>query len=313
MNRAWLQFVVLVLVVMGAQAQPAISDATSARVPSRLPLPPLPMSPVDTFRMLLATNEAGREQWLSLRKPEQRDIVQAKIIEFSSLSEEAREARLQALQLRWYLPQLMQLSAADRAVRLKQIPEPDRQLLADKLKTWEILPPPIRQDLLENQLAISVFVAARHGTPTEVLPRVTAQPGELDKQVKQFSDLPAHRREQAIANFERFFSLPTNEQSKALQKLTTTDVAHMQQTLTRLDQLPPEQRAQALAGFKKFSELSPADRAAFLKSAERWQAMSEAERERWRKTVARLRGAGAIPTPPMPSVKGRPTTALAGP
>jgi hypothetical protein len=307
MNRIWLQLGWLLLTLCGTNAQPASGNATA-----RAPLPPLPASPVATFRMLLETNEAGRNQWLALNKPVQRQYLESKVAEYAALAPEERTARLQSLQLRWYLPQLMRMTPADRAARLAQITGPDRALLEGKLRTWTILPPTMRQDLLENQLAISVFVSAKQGgTNDAALTGLNAaRRKELEEQSHQFDRLPEARRAQAIANYERFFGLPTQEQSQVLRKLTPAETAQMQQTLVSFNRLSPEERMQAMAGFRKFSELSLADRAAFLQTAERWQAMSETDRENWRKMVARLRSAGAIP-PPLPPTMRKHTAALA--
>jgi len=299
MNRFCLPLALLLLTLCGASAQPA---------------PPLPVSasPVTIFRMLLETNEAGRNQWLALNKPAQRQYLEAKVAEYAALAPEERAARLQALQLRWYLPPLMKMTPADRAARLAQIPPTDRALIEGKLRIWTILPPSIRQDLLDNQLAISVFVAAKQGGTNEatLTGLSTVRRKELEEQSQRLNDLPEARRVQAILNYERFFEMPTQQQSHALRKLTPSEIAQMQQTLTGFNQLSAGQRQQALAGFRKFSELSSEDRAAFLQTAERWQAMSETDRENWRKMVARLRSAGAIP-PPFPTAARKSTAALA--
>jgi hypothetical protein len=307
MNRFWLQLGLLLLTLCGTNAQPGPANVTA-----RAPLPPLPPSPVATFRMLLETNETGRNQWLALHKPAQRQYLESKVAEYTALAPEERTARLQSLQLRWYLPQLMKMSPADRAARLAQIPQPDRALLEGKLRTWTILPPTMQKDLLDNQLAISVFVSAKQaGTNDAGLTGLSAaRRKELEEQFQQLDELPEARRALAIANYERFFGLPTQEQSQVLRKLTPTETAQMQQTLVSFNRLSPEERVQAMAGFRKFSELSSADRTAFLQTAERWQAMSEADRENWRKMVARLRSAGAIP-PPLPTVARKNTAALA--
>ncbi len=299
MKRFCLQLGVLLLTLCGASAQPA-------------PPLPVPASPVAVFRMLLETNEAGRNQWLALNKPAQRQYLESKVAEYAALAPEERAARLQALQLRWHLPQLMKLLPADRAARLAQIPGPDRALLEGKLRIWTILPPGLRQDLLENQLAISVFVAAKQGGTND--PGLTGLSAprrkDLEEQSRRFNDLPEARRVQAIANYERFFGMPAQQQSQALRQLTPVETAQMQQTLTSFNRLSPEQRVQAVAGFRKFSELSVTERTAFLQTAERWQAMGETDRENWRKMVARLRSAGAIP-PPLPTAVRKTTAALA--
>lgn len=301
MKRFALQLVLLLLAFGAGRAQP-------------VPLPPLAASPVTIFRMLLETNEAGRNQWLALNKPAQRQYLEGKVAEYAALAPEERAARLQALQLRWHLPQLMKMPPADRAARLAQIPPADRALLEGKLRVWTILPPSIRQDLLQNQLAISVFVAAKQGGTNDasLTGLSPAKRQELAEQSQRLNDLPEARRLQAIVNYEKFFEMPAQQQSQALRKLTPVETAQMQQTLTSFNHLSSEQRQQALAGFRKFSELSVADRAAFLQTAERWQAMTDLERDNWRKMVVRLRGAGAIPPPMPPAARKAGTTALVG-
>lgn len=275
------------------------------------PLPPVPPSPVQTFRILLATNETGRGQWLALRNPEQRQYLESKIKEYESIPAAAREERLQTLQLRWYLPLLMKMKSADRARQLARIPQPDRALLEGKLRTWDILPPQLRNDILENEKAISVFLpGAQSGANDSVLRAMSPERREeLQRQFEHLNELPKVRREQILAHFQKFFELKPDEKSQALRQLTPADRQQMQQTLATFDGLPKEQRDQAVAGFKKFADLSPADRAAFLKTAAQWQTMNEADRERWRQIVTRLQKAHIMPPPPMPS-SARRTPAL---
>ena len=54
-----------------------------------------------------------------------------------------------------------------------------------------------------------------------------------------------------------------------------------------------------MKGFKKFAELSPVERAEFLKTADRWRTMSEKDRILWRKIVALLQS--PPPPPPLPN------------
>src|SRR5215203_2239886 len=101
MKTALLQLWFLGLALCHAGAQPPEIPAPG------LPFPPLPQSPVAVFRMLLATNEEGRTQWITKWKPAQRQYLESKVAEFTKLTANEREVRLQTLELRWYLPQLM--------------------------------------------------------------------------------------------------------------------------------------------------------------------------------------------------------------
>jgi len=294
----------LIIFIFAALAVVAQAQETAA---VRLPMPPVGSSPVALFRLLLTTNDTGREQFLATRTVEQRRYLEGKISEFTELTVDERERRLQVLQLRWYLPQLMRMTPAERTARLALIPEPDRKLIKSKLDRFTIMPPTMQKDLLENQQAIALVASAGQ----HLASKGPLSP-EMEQRVQRLNSLPAEKREQIYANYDRFFDLPGAEQSKALQRLTASERAQMERTLTTFANLPPGERAQAVAGFRKFAELSPLDRAAFLKTAERWQAMTETERENWRKLVERFRSAVTAPLPPMPSAGKQSTTALAG-
>lgn len=265
--------------------------------------PPLPLSPVQTFRTLLATNTSGRAQWLALRIPAQRQYLDDKLKEYEAMSAAEREERLQTLQLRWYLPQLMKMNRAERTRQLVQIPLPDRALVEAKLETWDILPPSLRSDILTNQVALSVFLPSAQSGNDSVLRSLSAERREeLQRQFEDLNNLPADRREQIFAHFRNFFELEPGEKNKALEKLAPTERQQMQRTLATFGGLDKDQREMAMEGFKKFAELNASERAAFLQTVERWQKMTEAERERWRQVVRRLQEARAkLSPPPMPS------------
>jgi len=60
----------------------------------------------------------------------------------------------------------------------------------------------------------------------------------------------------------------------------------------------------SIHSFEKFATMSLAERQEFLKSAERWSAMSPNERQSWRNLVARLQSMPPLPpglgVPPLP-------------
>lgn len=259
--------------------------------------------------MLLSTNESGRSQWIARWKPAQREYLEAKVAEFTNLSAEEREARLQTLQLRWYLPQLMKMNFAERTTRLASLAEPDRALLASKLRAWDIQVPEIKQDLLDHQEVIGVVMFPSSGAAGESVLRAlpSDRQEELRRQFERLNQLPEDRRGRVLANFEHYFTFTPSEKTRTLNRLTITERAQMQQALAPFEILPPPMRQQALTGFKKFAELSLGERAAFLQSAERWQKMTEAERDHWRKITARIEKARALmPPPPMPPTVQRP-------
>lgn len=310
-------FFQLGLILAWCGAAGAAELAETRPLPPTPPSLPLPVSPVQTFRMLLATNAAGREAWLALRTPAQRQILENKIKEYASLSVAEREERLQALQLRWYLPQLMKLATTERTQQLARIPQPDRAVLEYKLRSWTILPPEIQREILEHQEMINVFLPVHQGGASDSALRSLppARQQELAEQFERWNALPPAQRDRILGNVQRYFVLTPAEKTKVAAQLAKAGPAPLPPPLTAFGGLPMEQREQAMAGFKKFAALPPAERADFLKTAERWQTMSGAERERWRQLSARLQKAKAPmpPMPPLPSAALRPPApALAG-
>jgi hypothetical protein len=290
-----------------------VAFSAAAADADRKPVPPktFPASPVALFRMLLMTNAAGREQWLAQKSPQQRDYIAAKIQEFETLAPAERENRLQTLQLRWVMPLLMKMTLVERTERLATLPAEERALIEKQFpRTWDILPPPVRQDVLENQMALGYFIPGS-GSSNVWTAMTAAQREELQRQFENLDKMPPVRRNQAMERFKQFVERPSAEKDKALDRLTASERTQMEQTLTKFDNLPAGQREQALAGFRKFAELSPADRAAFLKSAQQWQKMSAADRERWRKIVVTLQAAKIIKPPsPVRSAALQPTASL---
>jgi hypothetical protein len=256
--------------------------ASMGFAPAAMPVPPVPSlnaAPVELFRRLLATNEAGRAQMLAAKTPQARQVIEAKLREYTALSVEEQNRRLYSLQLRWYTQQLMRMKPADRAQQVARIAEPDRTIVAGRLSRFSILPPPLQQAVLTNQFAINVFAADGSA-------RLNIDP----------------RRDEQIERLTQFIEMQQGEQQKVMVRLTETEHAQMQKTLSSFSKLPTEERREALEGFRKFASLSDNERTAFLSTAERWRGMSEADRKFWRNIVAALqRSSTTLPTPPIPT------------
>ena len=78
----------------------ATADAQSPVGALNAPVRPVPTSPVDLLRRLLATNAAGRDVWLAGKPAATRQYVEGKLREYGSMPAAELEARLQALQWR---------------------------------------------------------------------------------------------------------------------------------------------------------------------------------------------------------------------
>jgi hypothetical protein len=285
-------------------AQPPAGRATAL-------LPPLSPSPIDLFRRLLATNETGRAQFTAGKAEPMKQYIESRIREFEIMPVNQRDAKLQALELRWYMPQVMKLKPADRASRLETVPEPMRSIIRQRLLLWDILPPQLQQEVLDNETAIKFFERPEQAAGSEgaLGAMSVGQRSDLEKRYREWMALSDVKRREIIGRFDEFVGMPEAAKSNALTRLTNTDYAQMQQTLSQFNNLSKEQRVQAMQGFRKFAELSPAERAAFLKTADRWRTMSEKDRDLWRNVVSRAQAARTNAPPPMPGNAKLPETA----
>ncbi len=243
-----------------------------------IPIIPQPQSPVNYFRQLLAMSPSERNNSLTNRPPETRARILAKVREYQMLGPDERELRLRATDLRWWLTPLLRTPATDRGLRLAQVPEDLRGLVQSRLAQWDLLPPPLQQELLANDHTLHYF--ARVDT-TNAIP---ASP-ELQKISDQFN---------------QFFELTPAEKQQTLSTLSDAERAQMEKTLKTFDQLPPQKRAQCVRNYTKFAGMSADKRAEFLKNAESWAKLSPTERQTWRDLVTRIPEWPPLPPPVVP-------------
>jgi hypothetical protein len=249
-----------------AQNSPApVPPGKSPSVPAGI-MPPAPQSPVEYFRKLLAMTPPERADYLTNRPPEVRERIVTKVGEYLALAPDERELRLRATELRWYLTPLFRTAPDNRPAALAQVPEDLRGLVNSRLERWDALPSDLQQELLANDRPLHYFA---HVDPTNA---VTADPGQ-----------------QKIAEqFNQFFDLAPEEKQKTLNTLSDAERAQMEQTLQAFDKLPPAQRAKCIRAFAQFAGMSAAERADFLKNADRWSQLPPRERTAWRDLVAQV-------------------------
>jgi hypothetical protein len=271
------------LTVVVAQAQ---NPPLPPNTPSPLNLVPLPPpqapSPVAFFRSLLAMSPKERADFLTNRPPGMRARIIAKIHEYQILNPDERELRLSATELRWYLTPLLSLAPTNRAERVALVPDNLRPLVKDRLQQWDILPPPLKQEFLENDRALHYFA--------RIVPPGTAASDDLSNE----------QRQKIAGQFNEFFELTPGEKEKALKTLSAAEQAEMQKTLQSFEHLPPPQRLMCLRNYAKFAGMSNVDRSEFLKNAEHWSQMSPAERQTWRDLVAHVPEWPPVPPPIVP-------------
>lgn len=286
-------FLLLALTVWhcAASAQPAPPPVPRTdSIPRREPR--AGHSPVDQLRELLSATPADREKYLAQRPPQHRQRIEAGLKEFEELSPEDREQRLRTLELRWHLQMLMKLPQAKRAVHLERIPQPARQVLEERLNLWDILPPPLQDEVTEYSSTLHYFSRLENATPAQQQTIIESYPHDqrerLEAELTRWKALPAAERQAIYERFQTFFTLPAEQKHKTLQVLSATERQQMEDSLRQFEQLPTEQRKATIESFQKFANFTPAERQDFLRNVERWQAMSAEERDTWRKLVTNL-------------------------
>jgi hypothetical protein len=249
-------------------------------------LPPLPKTPVDAFRELLAMNREEREQHLTNRPPQVRAQLEQKLREYEAMKPEEREAKLTATQLHWYLEQFILMPSSEREAQSARLTPPYREILTQRLGEFERLPPPLQKEVLAHETTRAYFLgqgALTNGgsVAPSALPPL---PGPLNN----FSRLPVEQREKMYASFQNYFELEGADKQKVLDTLPAAERQQVEKTLQTLERLPKEQREQGLQSIGRLAGLSDDQRRVFFSNAGRWKEMAPAEREVWLKLIGHL-------------------------
>lgn len=300
--RVMLLFLLLSAVAASGQeaarvsAQAANAPAPPALPPIPPPLPPLPPRALN-FRELINLPAADREKALAARSPEDRRVIEGKLKEYDALSPRERELRLRCLQLRLYLRPLMQLPPSNRLDALAAIPEPDHDLIVQRLKRWDELTPASQKEFLENELAVRTLVHPELAVPLRGNSSGVPQPSAaVESAIARWRTLPEQKRKEIHGQFRIFFQLGEQDKARSMQGLGEDERRQMEKTLRVLRGLTQRQRDACIDGLQRFANLSTEDRAQFLRNVELWQNMTPQERKLLRELVARFRP----PLPPFP-------------
>jgi hypothetical protein len=303
------------LAVTAAWAQSAPPHPGKSRRPDGPPHPAA-QSPVEYFRELLALPPAGRDKALAEKTGWRRRTLEVKLQEYDELSPSERELRLRATELRWYLLPLMQLSPAEREWLLDQVPDGHRPLIEQRLVAWDLLPPPLQQELLENQRTIEYFTRLESSTPDQRQRIIESWSADyrqrMEAELERWRSRPAEQRQRMLGSFHQFFELNDREHERILATLPQSERELTARMVAELEKLPTEQRHRCMESFRKFSNMSPGERTQFLHNAEQWRSMSPEEQESWRHLVSRLPPLppGVVPPLPPGAVAGKPAPAL---
>jgi hypothetical protein len=244
--------------------------------------------------------------------------LQAKLREYAALTPDEREARLRAIELRWYLVPLMRTPPTNLVAQLALIPEDYRTMVEERLKLWDLLKPEIQRQIQESEWTIRYFLQLQSTSefqkPTTPNDPTLPQAAKLEQQLASWLALPPDTRQRMCERFQQFFELSPREKEKILGALPDAERGGMDKTLQAFEKLPPDQRNLCVSSFRKFANMTPEERAQFLKKAERWKETPPDDRQTWRMLVTKLPPLPpAFGQPPLPGIQkpnSRPTTPL---
>jgi hypothetical protein len=261
--------------------------------------PPVLRPPLAFFRELLAMTPEQREQHLDQWTPEKRARLLAKITYYEHMSPAEREQSLTATELHWYLQQFLLKPSTNSGIELSQVPEPYRQMVSDRLTMWQILPPPLQQDVLTHETTRDFFMlgarsSAHAGVPLQIIP-----PPLLQQAILQLDVLPPDRRQQTYAHFQSFFELTAGEKQAVLDTLPSAERQRFEKTIAGLELLPQKQRESALRSLAQVAGLTDKERREFFEKMGHWEQLSPDEKEVWARLANHLPPLPPLP-PPMP-------------
>ena len=303
-------FQLLIGAVLGAQL-PAPSVSSTAGAPPPPPLLPPPQV-LTTFRELLEMGREAREAALAKKSEANRKILTERLKEFDALSPEQRQTRLRLMQLRWELLSVLRASPTNRALVTKSIPIEDRGLINDRLSYWDRLAPDLQKWVLENEGLLSYFVSGEARSTSDLTNKLeTLAPlvrQKLTNSMARWVDFTPEQQQKIYENFRAIFGLDQPERKRIvdpalLRTGSEQELKQIQKVIESFQRLSREQREQCMAYFRKFTGMTMEQRVQFLRNAERWEKMSETEKEAWRRLVNQI---PSIPPfgPPLPPQSG---------
>ena len=283
-----------------AQSPPIAAQEKAAPLP---PLPPWPPAQ-KSFRQVLAMNAAEREQFLSTRTPEQRQILQERVREYEALPPLEREARLCSLGLRLYLRPLMEVPLTNRLERLAAVPQPERKLVEERLQFWDRLPSEAQAEFLTNEWLLRYILRPETSPQNQDQNVPNYVRIRIEEAIGGWNQLPGAKRREILENFKQIFEFSEKEKAKILDEFGDAERLRMQRTLEAFERLPKSQRERCVNGFQKFAGLTLQERQQFLSNVELWQRMDAKDRLAWRVLVGKI----SFPKPPPPPGLNDPPT-----
>jgi hypothetical protein len=257
------------------------------------------VSPVETFRKLLAMAPQEFQRVLATYPPEKQGSIVDKVEEYRSMPVEARELKLRVTELRWYLIPLLKAPREQRAGLLKSVPEPYKEWIGARLDEWDIWPLDLKAEVLEYEDLMHYFIGRNTELERQAVFEDLPDKGgaALGTKLAEWRSLPLEQRQQTFGGFRHYFELSDEEQQKVLATLSVEDRQQAERVVNSIEKRSRTEQEAYLASFREFAEMPPAERRKFVSNAERWQKMSPAERQAWRDLVHQMSISAATPTP----------------
>lgn len=275
--------------------------------------PPLPPSPIAEFRGWLNSPEQ-RKIALAKRSPETRAAIQKKIDAYLAMPPSEREMKLTATEFQWYLKPLLKMQpGSSRDAAVAKVPVLWQPMVMHRLTAWDKMPLNLKTNALAHQLVVEYVSTPAHKQEAVLRSLSSEERAALMERLARWQILPASTRARFDERLREFFAFERPKREEVLDNFTPAERASMAQTLQAFGQLSREQREVCINSFSqfagKFAAMDRTNQIAFLKNADRWQEMSQEERDTWRKVVAIVPPMPPlpIPQPPMPGAPLPPT------
>ena len=177
--------------------------------------------------------------------------------------------------------------------------------MKNRLRQWDILPPPLKAEFLESERSLRYFTQVDPSSSSSLPPMPQDPEWRHGPDSTRWDALSKDQRQKVTAQFNQFFELTPVEKKKTLNTLSDAERQQMEKTLETFGKLPPAQRLKCIRAFTEFAGMSAQEKQDFLKNAQRWSQMSPKERQTWRDLVTHVPEWPPLPSalilPPMPN------------
>ena len=267
--------------------------------------PPLPPSPIAEFRTWLKSSPQERQVALATRSPGSRARIEQKIAEYMALPPVERELKLSATEFQWYLKPLLKMSGSTRDGAVVKVPPLWQPMIMKRLADWDKMPANLKKAALDHELVVEYLSTPAHKQEAILRSLTPEERSGLMQRLGGWQILPAAARTGLNERLREFFELEPQKQHQALNNFSDTERKSIEQTLQSFRGLTRAQQELCINSFAqftaKFAAMDRTNQIAFLKNVDRWQEMSQLERDTWRKVVAIVPPMPPLPVPVPPS------------